>query len=148
MDRKPMRLIGRYYHALEQKGRLSIPVIFRQQLDNDAVLTTGLDGCLFIFPLTDWEKIAQEALSRPVTNKKARDWIRLLSNNAVIVTFDALGRILIPDHLKEHAELNKRVCIVGSLNRIEIWDQDRYHRYLEDLEINAEAIAESISHTD
>lgn len=140
-----MYLIGRYYHALEQKGRLSIPSGLRKQIGDSAILTFGLDGCLFMFATKNWQQVALEASNLPFTQKKARDWVRLLANNAVKVDFDKLGRINIPDYLRQHAGLTKRICVVGSLNRVEIWDQTIYHTYLSRVEKQKEAIAESIT---
>jgi MraZ protein len=139
-----MKLIGRYYHALEQKGRVSIPPSIRCELGETAILTRGLDGCLFLFSIQDWGKTVSETLDLPLTQKVARDWVRLMANNATEVNFDNLNRILIPQYLREAAKLTKDVVLVGSLNRVEIWDQKTYHLYLETLEASAEAIAEKV----
>ena len=140
-----LRLIGRYYHALEQKGRLSIPKTFRDQLKPEAVLTTGLDGCCFLFPQGNWQQVALEAHRLPLTQKAARDWVRYLSNNAASVSFDSQGRILIPEHLRQYGDLRKEVVVVGSLSRVEIWDRARYHQYLDTITNQAEQIAESLT---
>jgi len=147
MNSGQVNFIGRYYHALEQKGRLSIPKLFREKMAGSAVLTHGLDGCLFIFPLSGWTTVIESAGNLPFTRKNARDWVRLLANNAVEVTFDRLGRILIPDHLQAVAALDKDVVIVGSLNRLEIWDRQRYHAYFDNISKEAESIAERIGDT-
>jgi MraZ protein len=138
-------LIGRFYHALEQKGRVSIPPSLRTGLGQDAVITRGLDGCLFVFPKVIWEAVVEEAQNMPLTKKQARDWIRLLANNASPATLDNLGRILIPEYLRETAHLRKALVVVGSLTHIEIWDQDAYHTYLRTLESQAEAITEGLA---
>ncbi len=139
-----MTFIGRYYHALEQKGRLSIPVSFRTKLRQHAIVTTGLDGCLFLFETTTWQKIVADTANGPLTKKNIRDWGRYLANNAEEVTCDAQGRILLSEHVRQQAKLKKDVVIVGSIDRIEIWDQTIYHQYLDDLEKRAVSIAESI----
>lgn len=139
-----MQFIGRYYHALEQKGRLSIPALFRQQLGEGATVTQGLDGCLFMFPPEQWVKISAKASELPFTQKAAREWIRLLAHNATAVQFDKLGRIRLPDYLIDQAKLKKQVVIAGSLSHIEIWDQNTYHQNLDDLNSRAEAIAEQV----
>jgi MraZ protein len=139
--------IGRHYHALEQKGRLSIPTGFRQSLKTPAVLTAGLEGCLFLFSHKDWEQVALEAASLPFTNRSARDWARYLAGNASEVDFDQLGRILIPDYLRTHAHLAKQTVVVGAFSRIEIWDQERYHTYFESISQDAAAIAEKVAQT-
>jgi MraZ protein len=143
-----MHLIGKYYHALEQKGRLSIPKAFRTQISSPAILTLGLDSCLFLFPESQWQVVIQEAGSLPFTKKNTRDWTRLLANNAQSVEFDRLGRILVPDHLKSYAKLDKQIVIVGSINRVEIWDQQQYHTYLDTIQDQAVAIAESLTTTE
>jgi MraZ protein len=139
-----MVFIGRYYHALEQKGRLSIPVTFRSKLGNNVILTTGLDGCLFLLEESQWETVIKDIENAPLTKKSSRDWSRYLSNNAVEVQFDQQGRILIPEHLRELAKLEKETVIAGSVSRVEIWDRDIYHTYLKDLETRVEAIAETM----
>lgn len=141
---KQSTFIGRYYHALEQKGRLSIPVSFRELMVDGAVLTLGLDGCLFLYPHSEWAKTVLRLNELPFTQKNARDWIRLQANNATEVNFDSLGRIAIPDYLREQSHLTKNLVIVGSFNLVEIWARDPYHNYLSDLERRAEVIAEAL----
>jgi len=140
-----MYLTGSYYHALEQKGRVSVPKKFRQFFKTTIVLTLGLDGCLFGFHPDQFQKLLSEQEQLPLESKNARDWTRLLTNNAAEIELDALGRILIPENLRLKAGIHKEIVIVGSLNRIEIWDQSTYHRYLEQIETNKEQIAEAIS---
>lgn len=146
MQRTEQRaFIGRYYHALEQKGRLSIPSSFRQRLNRQAVITAGLDGCLFLLENQNWESLLNTTQSLAFTNRRNRDWIRYLANNASQVDIDAQGRILIPEHLRQLVGLKNNVVIVGSVDRIEIWDQPTYHKYLDNLINNVESIAESIN---
>lgn len=136
--------MGRYYHALEQKGRLSVPKSFRDALGDEPVLTQGLEGCLFLFSQTEWEATIQKVISAPLTTKKSRDWARYLSNTAAIVALDNLGRILIPDYMQQFAKLEKRVVVAGSLNRVEIWNQEIYHAYLSEITASIENIVEEI----
>lgn len=140
-----MQFIGRFYHALEQKGRLSIPTSFRSQLGETVVVTAGLDGCLFLFDKENWQEVVAEATHLPLTQKTARDWTRYLAGNASEVAFDNLGRILIPEHLRTSAHLTKNTVVVGSLKRIEIWDQESYHEYLKDVDSRIENLAESLT---
>lgn len=140
-----MLFIGRYYHALEQKGRLSIPSKFRKDLGERPILTQGLDGCLFLYPEVEWQKIITDAQKLPFTKKHARDWVRLLANNAVELALDRIGRIKVPDYLIEYANLQKDVVIAGSFSHLEIWDRDVYHAYFEKIQDKAEEIAEQVS---
>lgn len=126
--------IGRYYHTIETKGRLAIPQTFRSQLKLGSVITRGLDGCLFLFPASSWKKLSNTLASLPLTNPSARNFIRLLVQNAAPVEFDAQGRTLIPPFLRDQAKLKKQVVVAGALTRLEIWDADSYHEHLELLE--------------
>lgn len=139
---------GRYYHKVESKNRLSIPTIFRKHLNREAILTRGLDGCLFLFDLPTWEKRLAEAQSLSYTKRAHRDFIRLMTNTAVSVEIDAHGRVLLPELLKEQAGLVRDVVVVGSLDRIEIWDQSAYHTYVKTIDETAEEIAEGITFFD
>jgi MraZ protein len=135
--------IGRYYHTLETNGRLALPKSFRTTTQ-EWVATRGLDGGLFMFPKGDFEKQLQELAERTFTNKQHRDFVRLMVNNAVSVKPDSLGRVLLPEYLIQLAELDKNVVVVGSYSYLEVWDQERYHRYLDLLEPQAESIAEQL----
>lgn len=136
--------IGTYYHKLEAKNRLSLPAKFRSDLGNSAVVTKGLDGCLFVFDLPTWQGVIKTGLNLPFTKKNNRDFVRLLANSAVEVEIDAQGRILLTEELLKKAELSKNIVVVGSMQRIELWDEQAFRVYTESLEANAESIAESI----
>jgi MraZ protein len=137
--------IGRFYHALEQKGRLSIPSSFRGNLNGQAVITAGLDGCLFVLDQERWQSLMTSTEDLPLTKRQGRDWTRYIANNAAVVDIDSQGRILIPEHLRQLANLKNSVVVVGSIDRIEIWDQTAYHTYSESLTQQVDEIAESIS---
>jgi len=122
---------GRYYHTIETKGRLAIPQAFREELTSGGVVTWGMDGCLFLFPNSYWQKFSEKLASLSLTNPQARNLTRLLVQSAVDLNLDAQGRTLIPDHLKQQANLKKQVVVAGSLTRIEIWDRDLYHEHLD-----------------
>lgn len=123
--------IGHYYHSIEAKGRLAIPVSFREELTSGGVVTWGLDGCLFLFPNSYWQKFSEKLASLSLTNQTARNLTRILVQSAQEINFDSQGRTLIPEHLRNQANLKKQVVVAGSLNRIEIWDQETYHKHLE-----------------
>ncbi len=135
--------IGRYYHNLEEKGRLSLPKSFRE-LEKLWVITRGLDGGLFLFPKHDFEKQMTKISSYTFTKKAQRDFVRLMTNDAAEVEVDTGGRILIPEFLRASAQLTKELVVVGSLQRIEIWDVKIYHQYLDQLIQQAESIAEQV----
>lgn len=136
-------LIGKFYHRLEEKGRLSLPKKFRQEA-TAWVVTRGLDGCLFLFKQENFESQLAVVTQRTFTKKANRDFVRLLTNEAHAVSTDKHGRVNLPDYLIKFAQLKQELVVVGSLERVEIWDRDRYHRYIDQLEDTAEQIAEQI----
>lgn len=134
-------LVGTYYHTLEDNGRISLPRSFRSK-QTDWVVTRGLDGCLFLLSADKFTAELEQITKRSFTNKDTRDLTRLFANEAQEVTPDKTGRVQLPEYLITFAGLTKNVVIVGSVSRIEIWDRDRYHAYISELEPQAEALAE------
>ena len=142
--------IGTYYHKLEAKGRLSLPKAFRQQtaaphqVIADWVLTPGLDGGLFLFVAADFQMELEKLARLEFNQSDARGFIRLMTNQAAPVSLDKTGRLLIPEHLLQLSQINKETVVVGSLSRLEIWDQTTYHALLDNLNQNATSIADRI----
>src|SRR3989344_1141760 len=144
-------LIGEYKHNLDAKRRLAIPSKFRKELGEGlpagqagAILTRGLDNCLFIFPSKFWTPFAEMLAGLSMAKQDTRSFARLFLSGAVEVEFDSLGRILVPEHLKKYADLNKSIVVAGLFNRLEIWDEDRWNNYRANLEKNSDAIAEKL----
>ncbi len=118
---------SQYNHTVDAKGRLSIPSKFREQLGDEFVITKGMDGCLFVYANDDWEEFERKLSSLPtLTNKDARQFVRFFLAGAASVDVDKQGRILLPNHLKVHAALERDVVLVGAGTRIEIWSLDRW----------------------
>ena len=135
--------IGKYYYKLQANNRLSLPKDIRKN-QKTWVVTRGLDGCLFVFKAETFEQELQQLAARSFTKKAHRDLIRIMSNEAKEVTVDSSGRVHLPEYLTQFAQLQESVVIVGSFNRIEIWDQEKYHQYANQLEQEADSIAESV----
>lgn len=133
--------IGKFYHTLEQQGRLSLPKVFRSQAQ-DWVITRGLDGCLFLFKQAQFKQEIEKIANSSLTKKHNRDLTRLMTNEACQISADKNGRVNLPNYLIDFANLSKELVIVGSFSRIEIWDRQKYHQYIDDLEKQAEIIAE------
>ena len=114
-------IIGQYNYNLDPKKRLTIPTKFRSVLSEGAVITRGIDGCLFLYPQKQWNELADKLSKLPLSQSNARSFARVMLAGAMDVKVDSLGRILIPDYLKEYANLNKSVVIAGLYDRIEIW---------------------------
>lgn len=137
-------LIGEYTHSLDAKKRLSIPAKFRKELGSGAVLTRGLDGCLWLFPSRQWAALADKLAALPMAQADSRSFSRLLLSGAHEVTFDSLGRILIPEHLKGYAGLQREAIITGVHTRLEIWERGVWDGYKKKLEKNSDAIAQKL----
>jgi len=138
-------LIGEYKHSLDGKGRLSIPVKFRSELGSSAIVTKGLEGCLFVYPKESWDIMAQKLSNLPVSSSNARAFSRLMLSGAMEVEIDKLGRALIPGYLREYADLEGEVVVNGVYNRLEIWDKKAWTTYSKDAEGKSSEIAESLT---
>jgi MraZ protein len=136
--------IGEYVHSIDTKKRLNIPAKMRGELGGKAVLTRGLDTCLFIFPQSVWENMAEKLAKLPIGQQDTRSFVRLLLAGAVTVELDQLGRILIPEYLLSYARLKKRIVIAGVYNRLEVWDRDEWQAYKQRAEKETENIAEKL----
>jgi len=137
--------IGTYYHTLEEQGRVSVPKSFRKALGKGSVITKGLDGCLFIFNKTSWEKLVNKLSTLPISQKSARDFLRILTYNAAPIEFDKLGRTRITENLIQLGKLEKEIVFAGALSRIEVWSKKDFHSYQEQLERSESQIAESLA---
>lgn len=136
--------IGEYSYSIDEKKRLAIPAKFRQILGKKAVITRGLDNCLFLYPLKEWQKLAEKLSRLPLAQSDARGFARLMLIGAMDVNLDNLGRILIPDYLKKYALLKKKIVIAGVYNRIEIWDERNWEEYKKKTEAGIGNIAERL----
>ena len=136
-------LLGEYEHSLDAKGRLIMPAKLRDDIGEVFILTKGLDGCLFVFSKSEWEKFEQKLSALPVSDKNARAFTRFFFAGAIECEIDKQGRFLISNNLREFAALTKDVVIVGLNSRIEIWSKEKW--VAEDEEISAEEIAEKMT---
>ena len=118
--------MGEYNHTIDAKGRLIVPSKFREKLGDEFVVTKGLDECLFVYPLEEWSNIEDAFRKVPLTNKKARDFVRFFFAGAASCEVDKQGRILIPASLRSYAGLEKEIVSAGVLNRVEIWDKEKW----------------------
>ncbi|MEX0869993.1 MAG: division/cell wall cluster transcriptional repressor MraZ [Candidatus Spechtbacterales bacterium] len=137
-------LLGEFTHAIDTKKRLAIPAKFRKEVGKNVVITRGLDNCLFVFTTAEWKKLADKLGTLPLGQSDARGFSRLMLAGAMEVSVDSLGRILIPDYLKDYASLNKQVIVTGVYNRIEVWDEKIWNLYKKKSEKDAEGLAERL----
>ncbi|PIP23304.1 MAG: cell division/cell wall cluster transcriptional repressor MraZ [Candidatus Nealsonbacteria bacterium CG_4_10_14_0_2_um_filter_38_17] len=136
--------IGEYTYSIDEKKRLAVPTKFRQNLGKKAVITRGLDQCLFLYPVKEWNNLAEKLSKLPLAQADARGFARLMLTGAMEVTLDNLGRILVPDYLKNYATLIKKVVIAGVYNRVEIWDENKWQDYKNKTENAVGDIAERL----
>ena len=137
-------LIGEYNHTLDPKKRLAVPAKLRKELGEKAVLTRGLDNCLFLYPMQEWLRLTEKLSQLPMGQGSTRSFLRLMLAGAVEVELDQLGRILVPDYLKNYAGLSQKVIIAGVYNRLEIWDGAKWESYKAEVEKNTDMIAEKL----
>ena len=122
--------LGEYDHALDERGRVTLPKKIRQELgDFELILSRGFDACIFGFDRESWEKEATKQLESPVTEEKARAIRRYMFAGAEKVEVDKLGRILLPALLKEYARIGKDVKVIGAGDHFEIWDMKAWQAY-------------------
>ena len=135
--------IGQYFHNIDAKGRLAVPAKFRRDLKK-AVVTKGLDNCLFLYPKKEWDKVAQKIAALTVSKANSRALSRLMLGGAMDVEVDGQGRIILPEYLRKFAGLDKKTVIAGLYDRLEIWDEDKWNKYIAVTEKNANNNAEAL----
>ena len=137
--------IGEYRHTLDEKNRLAIPAKFRSKLGKGAVITRGLDNCLFIYTKEEWAKLSEKLAALPLSRAQSRAFSRLMLAGAMDAVLDTQGRVLVPDYLKRFANLAKDTVIAGVMNRLEVWDEQAWIEYSRVSEQNSNEIAEQLS---
>ena len=136
--------IGEYRHNLDDKGRLAIPAKFRIALKKGAVVTKGLDNCLFLYSKEQFAIIAKKFASLPISQSRARAFSRHMLAGAMDVDFDSQGRITLPEYLRNFSSLKKNIIVAGLYNHLEIWDEGAWNKYKQESEKNSNAIAEEL----
>lgn len=136
--------IGEYQHALDNKNRMIVPSKLREELGNKFVITKGLDGCLYSYPLSEWKILEDKLKTLPLTNKDARAFVRFFFAGACEIDMDKQGRGLIPQNLKEYAGIEKDIVSIGVLARVEIWSKEKWDEY-NDSNLDFDSIAEKMS---
>ncbi len=137
-------LIGEYLHTLDPKKRLSLPAKFRKEVGRKVIVTRGLDQCLFLYSLGTWGEIMAKLEKLPVGQSNTRGIARFILAGAVEVEVDGAGRILIPEYLKEFAELEETVVLAGLADRVEIWAEAAWREYKKKIEQGALGMAQTL----
>jgi len=137
-------LIGEYTHSIDAKKRLSLPSKFRKEIGKKVVVTHGLDNCLFVYPLKEWQKVTEKLTQLSIGQADTRGFNRFMLAGAVETEVDAIGRILIPEYLKEFAHLGSKVSVIGVHDRIELWNDEAWYTYKKRIEKQADVLAEKL----
>jgi MraZ protein len=114
---------GEYQYNVDDKGRVILPPAFRDFVTDGMVITRGLDNCLFVFPLTAWERIEKHLVELPLTDPESRNFVRFFYSGAAKAKLDSAGRISLPAPLRSFARTEGNVVVVGAPNRLEIWNE-------------------------
>lgn len=140
--------MGSYTYSVDHKGRVNIPTKFRKSLPYETeeilVVTRGLEGCLFAYPLEEWQRIEEKLRALPVTQQNARYFVRMLTSQATTVSIDKQGRIALPKPLLDIAKIETDVLIIGALDRFELWNPTVYEQYVNGFGKTYEEVAESL----
>lgn len=140
--------LGRFAHTIDDKNRLTIPAKYRGDLASGVVITRGIDRCLYIYPLAEWERLAERVRRLPLTNKDARSFVRLLFSAAEDCTPDKQGRVLIPTYLREYANLKGDVIVAGMDSHLEVWNPELWRLEDSNLDQSAGTLAEALAALD
>ena len=142
-------LIGEYIHTIDEKNRVSMPAKFRKELGKKIIITPGLGQCLFIFTNKEWEKVSKKLSDSDADlsflKSDQRNFNRYMFGRAAEIEIDSIGRILIPDFLKDRIGLKNSAAIVGVKDRVEVWNEKRWSEEKESVEKQAEALAEKLA---
>ncbi len=136
--------MGEYQHSVDEKGRMIIPVKFRDALGSNFVMTRGLDQCLFMYPMADWSVLEQKLKALSLMKSDARAFTRFFFSGAVECELDKQGRVNIPGNLREHAKIDKDCVVIGVSNRVEVWDKAAWESYFHQSEDSFNEIAEKL----
>ncbi|MCM3040472.1 division/cell wall cluster transcriptional repressor MraZ [Paenibacillus motobuensis] len=136
--------MGEFQHSIDEKGRIIIPAKFRDLLGTSFVVTRGLDQCLFVYPVTEWELLEQKLKTLPLMKSDARAFTRFFFSGATECEWDKQGRVNIPSNLRQYAKLEKECVVLGVSNRVEIWSRSTWEQYFEQSEESFNEIAEKL----
>ena len=140
-------LLGEYSHTIDPKNRVSLPSKFRKEIGKKLVATYGLEQCLFLYPLKEWQRISGEIAQLGMLRSDTREFNRFMFGGAQEVEVDSLGRILLPENLRQFGSLSNKAVFVGVHSRIEIWNEDKWNAYKKKVVGQADSLAEKLSQT-
>lgn len=137
-------LLGQYEHTIDQKGRLAIPARFRARFRQGLVLTRGYERCITVYPIDEWQRLATMLASRPQTRSVNRRLSRFVFANAFPTELDGQGRVLLPQPLREFAEIGETVIVAGLMTHLEVWSRHRWDAERVQMDEQAWQLAEDL----
>ena len=136
--------MGEFHHNIDEKGRLIIPSKFRNELGSKFILTRGIEKCLFVYSIDEWNNMIEKLKELPFTKKNARTFMRMIMSGATECELDSNGRINIPNPLVSYASLEKECVVIGVNERLEIWSNDKFDEFFNENIDNFDEIAENL----
>ena len=136
--------LGTHTPRLDDKGRLALPAKFRPELEGGLVISKGQDRCLYVFPVGEWTRFTEALRTAPVTDRRVRDYGRVLFASASQEVPDGQGRITVPAQLRDYAGLSKDCVVVGANTRVEVWEAGAWQAYLDSTEQAFSDVAEEV----
>ena len=136
--------IGEYHHTIDDKGRIIIPAKFREDLGSEFIITRGIENCLFVYSMENWNRITDKLNSLPFTKKDARNFVRFFMSGATNVELDKQGRVNVATPLVQYAKLIKDCVVIGTGDRLEIWSQEAWDAFFDSTKDSMSDIAENL----
>ena len=140
---------GEFRFSLDPKKRINIPAALRKLLSPEAqgtlVFARGFEGCVYVYPNDEWTRLTHRLNSLDSFNVKVRNFIRLFIGSAFKTTMDNQGRVLLPDQVLQMAQIEKEILLLGSLNKWELWNPEKYQVYLSENKLSMETLAQEIN---
>ena len=138
--------MGEFTCKVDNKGRMMLPSKFRDELgEQEFVITRGLDNCIDLFPIEEWKNIEDKLKKLQTTNSKHRAYQRFVMSAATKTEFDNQGRLNIPTSLMEHAQIDKKIIVTGMNNKIEIWSEESWKKYIQNTGESIEDLVDEIN---
>lgn len=136
--------MGTYKNSIDAKNRMIVPAKFREELGYKVVLTLGIDNCLYLYPMKEWESFIEKLAKLPISDPKARNFARNFTGNAEECEVDRQGRLTLPQSLREKTGITKELTTIGCMDKIEIWSREEYEDAGDDVQMDRVQIAEGM----
>ncbi len=132
--------LGEYQPNITEGSRIALPKKLREQINGeDVILSKGFEKCIFVYDKEDWVSEAQKQIENPITDAKTRELKRYMYSGATETTIDSQGRVVLPNNLKEYAQIDKKTIVIGAGDHVEIWDIENWSEYSQKVSLNLSA---------